>query len=102
MQRILGLALFIGIAACGISQPRAEEAREEIMAKCQEALRFWPKNYPQLIANYVKADLETAPKVACDRVVAGVLAGRIKSSDFSLCSFLQGSPPELMIVLSGH
>ena len=90
----------LALAAPSITS--AAETREEIMAKCQKALQFWPDLYRQLLADYVKADLADAQKVACDRVVAGVLAGRITADDFSLKGFLQSTPPELKIILSGH
>jgi hypothetical protein len=102
MIRSILFALITVSALIQAPDAEAMEPRAEEMARCRSAMKFWPRDYPQMLANYVQSDLASAPKVACERVVAGVLAGRIKSGDFGLKAFYLGSPPELMNVLRGH
>jgi len=80
----------------------AQATRDEEMAKCRMAMKFWPRAHLDGLAYVTKSDAGRAPKIACDRVVAGVLEGRIKSGDFSLKAFSEGSNSALTQVLAGH
>jgi len=103
MARIVSGIFVVGLALAPLTLGvNAQGTQEEEMARCRMAMKFWPKPHLDGLAYVTRTDAERAPDVACDRVVAGVLAGRIKSGDFSLKTFAQGSNPELTLVLAGR